>query len=233
MRIYNCNYANTASANLQTDLIAEMCKYAHMDIQQKKAVEFIRKAMDHTGLDATNLARRAKIAPSTLTRILNGTVKNTLSARTIIKVAEIAGLPNPLTVDEISPMKNIPLYGYVGAGDKVYPVESDGPIDHVTTPFSADIDVSALIIRGDSMFPVYWDGDMVFFSADRRMDPRELLMTECIVYLKSGEVYIKQIHPSRTEGKYMLISYNAPPILEQEIEWASPIIFVDRRNRKP
>lgn len=231
MGSYNCTYANTASANLQTDLYASACNYAHMDVEQKKAADFIRAAMEQTGLDASNLARRAKIAPSTLTRILNGSVKNTLSARTIAKVADYAGMPSPLSGNVDPSSQRVPLYGYVGAGDKIYPVENDGPIDHIIAPFVVDENLSALIIRGDSMFPAYWEGDVVFFGADRRMKPSKCLMSECIVYLKSGEVYIKQIHPG-TDGLYILISYNAPPIMGAEIEWASPILFVDRRNRK-
>ncbi|MCP1216779.1 LexA family transcriptional regulator [Acetobacter orientalis] len=211
----------------------DACAKMHdMDDAQKKTVDFIQRAMEKTGLDATNLARSSKVAPSTLTRLLNGTVANTLSARTILKIADFAGIPSPLSENGKIASKSVPVYGYVGAGEKVVPPEDCGQIDVTDAPMWAEDGTSAVIVKGDSMFPAYWAGDIVFFDADRRMPPDECLFMECVVYLRTGEAYIKQIQLGRNAGEFVLSSYNAPPIIDADIDWASPITFVDRRNRK-
>lgn len=56
---------------------------------------YIQKAMDALGLDATNLARRADLAPSTLNRFLNKPVKHQLSGRTLAAISRASGLPVP------------------------------------------------------------------------------------------------------------------------------------------
>lgn len=54
---------------------------------------FVHKTLERTGLTATELARRAGLAPSTLNRFLNSEdVKHTLSARTLMRIAAVAEL---------------------------------------------------------------------------------------------------------------------------------------------
>lgn len=207
-------------------------KMQPMDDTQQKTVEFIKTAMEKTGLDATNLARQSKVAPSTLTRLLNGTATTTLSARTILKISDFAGIPNPLTENGKITSKSVPVFGYVGAGEKVIPPDDGCIIDRTDAPIWAEDGTTALIVKGDSMFPAYWDGDIVFFDSEKRMHPEDCLFMECIAYLRTGEAYVKQIQQGRNSGEFMLSSYNASPIFSREIEWVSPITFVDRRNRK-
>ncbi|WP_086650845.1 LexA family transcriptional regulator [Acetobacter cibinongensis] len=233
-------HAQHIIAFMQTDQVRnckqtkfDVCaKMQVMDEAQKKTVDFIQRAMEKTGLDATNLARSSKVAPSTLTRLLNGTAATTLSARTILKIADFAGIPSPLSENGRIASKAVPVYGYVGAGEKVVPPEDCGQIDITDAPMWSEEGTSAVIVKGDSMFPAYWAGDIVFFDADRRMSPEDCLFMECVVYLRTGEAYIKQIQMGRRSGEFVLSSYNAPPIIDADIDWASPITFVDRRNRK-
>lgn len=217
---------------MQTDLFFYVCENALMEITQEKARAFVRRAMEKTGLDATNLARQAKVSPSTLTRLLSGSAKTTLSAKTMLKISDVAGIPSPLSEDGAVLYRQVPLFGYVGAGEKIIPCHDAEAIDLVEAPAWADDGTSALVVKGDSMFPAYWDGDIVFFDANCRHTAEDCLFAESIVYLEDGEVYIKQVHPSGTDGKYILISYNAAPIMNVKIKWASPITFVDRRFRK-
>lgn len=69
--------------------------------QQESQRAFIRRAMEVTGLDATNLARRAGFAPSTLNRFLNNPqVNHLLSGKTIAAISAVSGVPVPGSVAE-------------------------------------------------------------------------------------------------------------------------------------
>ncbi|MFT9095171.1 MAG: LexA family transcriptional regulator [Gluconobacter cerinus] len=210
-----------------------MCAKMHnMDEAQETAIQFVKAAMQATGLDASNLARQAKIAPSTLTRLLNGKAKNALSARTMLKISQISKIPTAILQPE-EKKKLSPLFGYVGAGDKVYPFDGEDPVDWVESPIWEDRDTCALLVKGDSMFPAYWEGDIVFFEKEKPYCPSDILFDECIVKLRSGELYLKRVQPGRSSDRFTLISYNASPIMDADIEWASPVTFVDRRQRRP
>jgi len=202
-----------------------------MEDTLESARVFIREAMTKTGLDATNLARRAKLAPSTLTRLLNGSSKTAPGFKTISKIAEIANLPMPGGIGGPAISREIKLYGYVGAGDLVFPEGSSDNHEVVEAPLWATDHTCALRVRGDSMYPAYWSGDIVFFDMDPSGETLPTQFSECVVKLKSGELYIKQVQQTSEPNKFNLVSYNAPPIMNVDIEWARAILFVDRRFR--
>lgn len=116
-----------------------------------------------------------------------------------------------------------PLRGYVGAGALVIPVEESGHADErIDLPPGAPPNTEVLIVRGDSMYPRYWDGEKVFYAAEHHA-PDELIDQECVVKLKSGEVLIKRIRRGRRKFRYNLESFNAPILEDQAIEWAAPV----------
>lgn len=62
------------------------------DAQRKRLAALV----ESSGLDLSTLARRAGLAPSTLTRFMNGNVKHALSARTFDKLTAAVGSAAPL-----------------------------------------------------------------------------------------------------------------------------------------
>jgi len=67
-----------------------------IDFHQAAARAYVRQVLARTGWDGTTLARRAGLAPTTVTRFLNNaSVKHSLSARSLSKIAGVSGLPLP------------------------------------------------------------------------------------------------------------------------------------------
>lgn len=79
-----------------------MCKFAAMDPQQIAQRELVRTMLARTGLTPTELARKAGLTPSTLTRFLNGQVKHALSARTLDALSAASLVPVGYVAPEIS-----------------------------------------------------------------------------------------------------------------------------------
>lgn len=123
----------------------------------------------------------------------------------------------------------VPIAGYVGAGASVYPVEGDtsGHGGYIKAPrgFGA---MEALIVRGDSMAPAYENGDVIYFSGQ----PAELPIRDSgkayVLKLVDGRMLLKLVTPSGN-GRYLLTSWNAPPIQDAEIESAFKVRYI----RKP
>lgn len=119
----------------------------------------------------------------------------------------------------------VPVSGEIGAGAKVYEVEGGGGriIDFERAPrgFGA---VEALRVRGDSMYPVYRDGDLVFIE-DRPAEFPLRRNTEYVIELSDGRRLLKMVEPA-PDGRYNLVAYNAPVEPDVEIVNAQRVRYV-------
>lgn len=122
----------------------------------------------------------------------------------------------------------IPVVGYVGAGAEVFPIDDHAKgagLDYLEP--QRDPDEVAVRVRGDSMWPAFNDGDAIVFK-DRRDDPSGLVGRECVVWCDDGSVYVKVLQPGAKRGRYTLVSYNAPPILDKAVVGAARVMRIER-----
>jgi transcriptional regulator with XRE-family HTH domain len=119
-----------------------------------------------------------------------------------------------------------PLVGYVGAGEKVFNFD-DGAFEQVEAPPGTG-DVHVVRVRGDSMWPAYREGDLLFFAPADAMDTDKCLYRDCVVQVLGGPTYVKRIIPGPDPDTFTLASYRAPEILGVRVQWASPVLWVKR-----
>lgn len=139
--------------------------------------------------------------------------------------------PAWLMTGEGAPDKiTVPVVAYVGAGAEIYSIddhEKGAGIDEVEAPPGVTSGVVAVRVLGDSMYPVYRDGDKLFY--DRQSgDVAECVGRECVVKLQDGRAFVKIVQRSGANGAVNLISHNAPPIENVEPEWIAPIVWIKR-----
>ena len=127
-----------------------------------------------------------------------------------------------------------PIAHYVGAGDEVHLIGEDGAIDYTPSPPGFERDRgAAVIVRGESMRPIFDPGDMLFFR--HRRDPptaaKDLPARPVIVETAGGALYVKKLLPGSKKGRFHLLSINplTPPMQDQPvrsfayIEWVKPL----------
>lgn len=117
-----------------------------------------------------------------------------------------------------------PVLGYVGAGGQIFPMDDFAQgeaLDEVEMPQPSPNAV-AVIVRGDSMYPRYFDGELIFYD-DREMPPKELIGRECVVKLKNGQMLLKRLRRGSRANRFNLESWNANPLEDQDVEWAAPV----------
>jgi phage repressor protein C with HTH and peptisase S24 domain len=199
-------------------------------------------AAEH-GLSVSGLAKRAGLDPTTFNpskRHLGDGRARWPSTESVAKVLNATGA----TLEEFTalvsgaralpssavarPTRRIPLIGLAQAGgdgyfdDGGYPV--GGGWDEVSLPEIADPNAYALEISGDSMEPVYRDGDMVIISpaAPIRRNDRVVVRTT------DGEVMAKEL-ARRSARRVELKSLNpAHPDYSfelNEVAWVHRIIW--------
>lgn len=124
--------------------------------------------------------------------------------------------------------------GYIGAGAEVVPYDDyaiDAGLEEVDIPPGVPEDAVLVIVRGQSMYPRYFEGERLFYL--RRGDsPEELVGRECAVRLADGRTFVKILRRGTASGLFNLESWNAPLMEDQVIEWAAPVIArVNRGSR--
>lgn len=129
----------------------------------------------------------------------------------------------------------VPIMGYIGAGAEISPdfeqVPSEG-LEQVDLPFSVSADMVAFRVKGDSMIPVYRDGDVVLvWSEQRNTADAYCYADEVAVKTAEGNRYLKEIQPGQRKGHFNLVSHNAKLIRDVQIEWVGEIYLTIRNNQ--
>lgn len=121
----------------------------------------------------------------------------------------------------------IPVVGYVGAGafHPIHDTPEGQGIDEFELDNDDDIDPVILVIRGDSDFPVYRDGERVRGSRKHGRDINSCVGLDCIIQLADGTLTLKKLLAGSKKGTFTLVPYNAAyePQQDVKIEWCAPV----------
>ncbi|MFD1623908.1 S24 family peptidase [Azospirillum griseum] len=193
-----------------------------------------------SGLSASGLARRAGLDPTTFNKSKRTTGDGKLrwpSTESISKVLDATSVSLTdfvsLIGDTAGPgaFQRVPVIGYAQAGNAGYFDDAGFPVgtgwDELLFPSLGDPQAYALEIAGDSMEPVYRDGDTIIVSpaAQIRRNDRVVVRT------RGGEVMAKQL-VRETATRIELLSINrAHPdrsIPRGEVAWMARIIWASQ-----
>lgn len=192
------------------------------------------------GMSTSGLARRAGLDPTTFNKSKRVTIDGKQrwpSTESVAKVLEATGASMADFVGLIGPAdgagvsRRVPVIGYAQAGmegffdDAGYPVGSGW--DEVQFPNISDPHGYALEVAGDSMEPIYREGDIIVVSPDsaiRRGDRVVLKTTQ-------GEVMAKQLirqTANRIEVKSLNPTHADRTLRTDEVAWMSRIVWVSQ-----
>lgn len=125
------------------------------------------------------------------------------------------------------PDQEVRVVGYIGAGAEVHAIddhEKGAGLDVVQVDFPVRHGTVGVIVRGDSMLPMFEDGDLVGYLRDAA-GPEQLIGKICVVKVQDGPTYIKRLKRGSEPGLYTLVSANARDIEDVEVEWAARYRF--------
>lgn len=192
----------------------------------------LKAAREAAKLSQAALARRIGAAQQLIGQLERGEVKTT---KLIFKIADALGIPansldSNLPLFDASPIL-IPVVGYVGAGSEIIAIDDHAKgagMEEVEPPIPGmSPSTVAVRVRGSSMEPAYYDGDLIFYERQDNGDLSHLIGKECIVALEDGRKFVK-ILKRRSNGEVFLHSNNAEPIIDVRIEWAARVKVIQR-----
>jgi phage repressor protein C with HTH and peptisase S24 domain len=199
-----------------------------------------RLAASHD-LSVSALARRAGLDPTTFNRskrIAGDGRPRWPSTESIAKILSATGadigwflaLDGSGTPRQARPAGDIPLLGLAQAGAGGYFDDGGFPVGHgwetIAFPGNGE-NMFALEVTGDSMMPLYRDGDTIIVVRDtpcRRGD-------RVVVKTRDGEVMAKLLQ-SRTARSIELVSFNSDhptrTLTTGEVEWMARIVWASQ-----
>lgn len=170
------------------------------------------------------------VKPTTLSLMVGSNrtlVKDLLEKGKDVQVSTLTKLAGALDVplSELLASPRVPVVGYIGAGGTVIFEEAETE-EGVLRPPGITGQLVALVVNGSSMLPKYRDGDIIYIQRQHDGVLPDYIGEDCAVRLTSGETYIKQLMQGSAEGRFTLLSLNAAPMENVEVEWATPVLFI-------
>lgn len=216
-RTYKDASENYAHTNFTSDMRSPI--HNRMSIEQK-----IRFIQQKTGWTQSRLAEELGTTQPTVNRWLKGAEPEGPRRDAINDLYdEIYGATNILE-------HFVPLKGKVGAGQEIYAVEDDDPTQTAEAPANAKPNTVAVMVSGDSMYPAYEDGAVLFYS--RLLPPENMVNRRAVVQLTDGRIFVKIVRPGSTPNVWTLQSINSQyaDMVDQEVEWVAPIDWIRPRR---
>lgn len=158
----------------------------------------LKELRKKVGLSQSELAEKISVHQTLISQIERGTVVP--SGATIIDLADFFGVSadyilgrddnniNPASLDKS--VVDINVYGTIPAGVPIEAIEDIIDTEQIPSSWlSGGREYFALIVRGDSMYPVYLDGDTVIVRKENTCKTGD----DCVVYINGYDATLKRV----------------------------------------
>jgi len=154
-------------------------------------------------------------------------VKDLLEKARDVQIGTLVKLAGALDVDisELLSAPRVKIAGYIGAGGEIIFLEHETD-EVVMRPPGISGPLTALVVRGSSMLPKYKDGDIIYIQRQHDGMLPDYIGEDCAVQIAGDGVFIKQLVRGVDDEHFTLVSLNAAPMENVEIEWATPVLFI-------
>ncbi|MGE0151799.1 MAG: helix-turn-helix domain-containing protein [Reyranellaceae bacterium] len=191
--------------------------------------ERIRRARKSLNLTQQEFAEQLKVTQPTVHRWEKGFYDPDEAA--LQYLSELSGMPPAYFrygEDAVAQTpRTVAVVGYIGPGAQIGADEKSRG-EAVEAPVGDTLSARALVVRGDSLYPVYQDGDVLFYARKGLEAEAEYLGRECVVKIAKGPTVLKRVMRCSERGSYLLLSYHASPMDNVRLEWAGPVLWIKR-----
>lgn len=201
----------------------------------------IDRLAESKGLSASGLARRAGLDSTTFNKSKRATREGKPRWPSTESIAKILQATNTSLAQFTALIEGdgirrpvpqtLPLIGFAQAGQAGYFDDAGWPVgagwDEIRTPEVTDPHAYALEVSGDSMQPVYRDGDILVVAPDE--SPRR--GDRVVVRTLDGEVMVKELlrlSERRVELKSLNPLHEDRSLAREEVEWIARVLWVSQ-----
>ena len=121
----------------------------------------------------------------------------------------------------------VQVQAYIGENSEVQALDAktcETPLIEVSAPPGCPPTAVALIVRNEAGLDRFSSGDVLIYW--NPVQPTEMLYRLCVVCLKDGRRFIKQIAPGTEPDRYTLLGKGAAPMQNLDVDWVAAIEWV-------
>ncbi len=188
------------------------------------------KALNWKGWSQRELARRSGIDVQKIYKYLQGKVDQP-RGDTLLHLADVLGVSEIWLRSDVGlAVDKIPLVGQIVSGESFTTNDNALP-ENLSEEISFsldDADPIALVVTAESMLPVYRPGDILICARRRGGEMSEGLNRDCAVMTAAGVGYVTRLIQGATPQTFNLITFNSQPVMEVNLLWVAPVLWVKR-----
>jgi len=156
-----------------------------------------------------------------------------LSSNVIERACQIYDV-SPTEVLGGAPSVGVRLIGSIGAGSEVHYFEDkdnskESANEEVDRPPESNLLTAALMVKGDIMYPIADDGDIIYYDDIRTFPTEDMIGRMCVVALADNRILVRRLYQGRAPNLFNLTSANAPPMQDVELLWAAKVRWIKPR----
>lgn len=192
----------------------------------------LQRALEVTGKSLRSISTASGVSYEQLKALKQGRAQST-NVDDAMLVARAFGV----TLDDFylgrmtEESNHVAVAGRVGAGAEVMlqddHAKGDGLYHVICPPQIGPRGIVAVEVVGDSMEPVYFEGDVLFYARQTMSVPTEAIGRPCICEDAEGFVWVKQVKVGTAQGLFNLLSVNPTGSnrLDVRLVWAAPVLL--------
>lgn len=178
--------------------------------------EWIAEGLKKPGKDQYGLGDALGVDRSAVSKIISGVRE--LKAKEIEPAAKYLEQPPP---DRIMPIRYT-----VGAGQEVYAIDDEHPQGYEAVSGMWGVEADLAVVKGDSMWPLFSNGDKIFFGPGRPPKKIDHLKLR-LVRLADDRLLVKIMRKTADPAIWTLDSYNAPSIEDRVVVSVAEILRIE------
>lgn len=186
------------------------------ELQKEMFQKWIRKGLRKPGKDQSGLASVLGIDRTVVSKIVRGSRQ--LKASEIEIIARYLG--------EAPPDRIMPISYYIGAGQQVFYLDQNEPLEYVAVSGMWGVECELAIVRGDSMWPFLNEGDRIYIGPARPPIPSDHGQRR-VVRLADDRMLVKVMKRTHDPSVWTLDSFNGPSIEDQVVLAVAHIIRIE------
>jgi hypothetical protein len=197
----------------------------------EKPADRLRRLRLHAGFPtAADAARAMKANVVTFQHHENG--RRAISRKAAEEYGRFFGVAagTILYGEALQKAHRVAIVGAVSVGGSVVMRQTSREVT-VTGPPAENRMLVGLTVEADDLFPAYRRGDLVFYEPPGPLPPALAALNgrDCIVQTLDGRVMLRMLTHNGAD-RATLVAFAGPPMLNVQIAWAAPVLWVQRGN---
>ncbi len=137
------------------------------------------------------------------------------------RLSEALNVPYEEIISE--PWQDVRITGYTNEKGEIFFLPQNKWTENVRVPKILGDNLVAIAIRGNSLYPRYFEGEALIYRKLKGI-PSYMLGKECVAQITNGPMVARILENGNTASTYDLTNWNGPPEKQVYLDWIGEVL---------